>query len=318
MSVRGARVWRAVLFGLPGAVLLVAFGGIVQMTGSAWPWHDVVHEDGVRTLLRTIFYFEHATRELLPDLVLAVGIAGSVRYFLPPTAGPGLDRSRRRLAVIAAGALLVIVGGTVVTEGARVVLENLSQSHTRAGAPLVWGAHWLYHFLDRAAELLLALSLAGALWIVRGCPGTRRGGWTLYRAAWAIFAASTIVFRPTLEPFVAPAFLGHQLRELLTHGLVTVPLALGVCAELARRFAATSPASPGAPAWRIVMAAGLASAIVGAFLLAASLASDAQAQGQASGLAALIFPHFFEHALGYLFVPALAGFLYLSRAPRQA
>ncbi len=49
----------------------------------------------------------------------------------------------------------------------------------------------------------------------------------------------------------------------------------------------------------------------GAFVLIASVFLKAQSYGQTTSLAALLFPHFFEHSLGYAFTSALAGFLYL-------
>ena len=45
--------------------------------------------------------------------------------------------------------------------------------------------------------------------------------------------------------------------------------------------------------------------------LIASATLKAQTYGQTTSLAALLFPHFFEHSLGYAFTSALAGSLYL-------
>ena len=286
------------------------------MVGSAWPWHAVVHEDGTRTLLDTLLYFEHATRELLPDLVVAMAAAGAVRGFFPPDDQHQPDavrRQRRRLAVITGATLVVILGGTLLVNGGQAVIDNLSQSHTRAGAPLVWGAHWRYHFLDRLAQVLAAFGAAGIVWLSSGRPRVLQatGRWRLYSAALLVFVATTLVFRITAEPFRDPAFLGHQLRELFTHGLVTLPLALGVCFGLARRFSTPGRSESPAPVWSIALAA-VGSAAIAAFLLLASLQSDAQAHGQTTGLAALLLPHFAEHALGYVFVPTLAGLLYLT------
>src|ERR1700741_2279494 len=91
---------RALLFYVPATVLLVAFVAVCVQAGTPWPWGSVVHEDGQHTLLATIFYFEHATRELLLDAVLAVAIAGAVRYFYPISAAQGDTAiARRRLAL---------------------------------------------------------------------------------------------------------------------------------------------------------------------------------------------------------------------------
>ena len=304
---------------LPVIVLLVAFVGLCVMTGTAWPWNQVVHEDGVRTLLGTVFYVEHGTRELLPDALLALAVAGSVAYYFPlgrAAVRDTLTRSRRRLAWVVAVTIAVIVGGTLWTEGGHVLVDNLSQSHTRAGAPLVWGAHWRYHLIERFAQMMLAFSASGVFWILHGKPGADsvRGRFRLFGAALLLFVAITVVFRLTNEPFRDPAYLGHQLRELFTHSLVTLPLALGTCLALARKFSAGNPDASGDRLWPIVVTGALA-VLSGAFLLVASVMADAQSHGQAEGLASLLFPHFAEHALGYVLVPSLAGLIYL--APRS-
>jgi len=116
----------------------------------------------------------------------------------------------------------------------------------------------------------------------------------------------------TSEPFRDPAFLGHQLRELFTHVLVTLPLGLGVCFAMARKFSTPAAGPSGQRVWPIVLAGAL-SVSSGAFLLAASVLTEAQTHGQTTSLSALLFPHFAEHSLGYLLVPAFAGWLYLWR-----
>jgi len=310
-STRG--VESAVFRILPATVLLVAYAGVCVMTGTAWPWGEVVHEDGIRTLLGTVLYAEHATRELVPDVLLAIGVAGAVRVYFPPGTAVDAGATRRwrgRLALLAAVMLLWMVIGTLRAGGSRALVENLSQLHTRDGAPLVWGAHWRYHLIERFAQIMLAFSLAGGVWMLRGRPetGGRPGRFRYYGVALLLFGVTTLVFRPTSESFRDPAFLGHQLRELFTHTLVTLPLALGVCVALAgtRPGAMRSRES----AWPIA-ATGATAILSGVFLLAASVLTDAQAHGQAAGLSALLFPHFFEHTAGYVLVPALAGFLYL-------
>ena len=310
------RLERTIFLGVPAGVLLVAFAGICVMTGSAWPWNEVVHEDGHRTLLGTIFFFEHATRELVPDTLLAIAVAGAVRYYFPPLGGVHVAPSRIRLALVWLLTGLVIVGGTVYTDGTQAVLDNLAQLHTREGAPLVWGAHWRYHLIDRFAEMMLAFCVSGIVLRLTayGSRLTSHGArFRLFGIALSLFALFTIVFRPTAEPFQEPAFLGHQLRELFTHALVTVPLALGVC------FSLTPDLEPGTSnlepsrTWPIAVSGGLA-ITSGAFLLVASVMTGAQSHGQTAGLAQLLLPHFFEHSLGYVFVPALAGWLYSSAA----
>ena len=315
------RLERLLFRALPATVLMVALIGIAVLAGTAWPWTRVVHEDGVHTLLGTLFYFEHATRELVPDLVLALGVAGAVRYFFPAASEhePGPAAARRRGLMLVAGiSLITVLAGTIAQAGWAAVADNLLQLHTRPGATLVWGAHWRYHLLERVAQILLAFALTGVLWMHAGRPDGGAGPerkW-LFRATLALFAGVTLVFRPTLEPFREPTFLGHQARELFTHTLVTLPLALGICFSLARQFAPTRGIRSAQPVAPIVLAGGL-SVAVGLFLLVGTVLSGARDQGQTSSLGGLLFPHFAEHAIGYVLVPVLAGVFYLWPGSRR-
>jgi hypothetical protein len=318
---------RILFFWLPAIVLLVAFVGVCVQAGSPWPWNAVVHEDGQHTFLQTIFYFEHATRELLLDATLALAIAGAVRYFYPPGGAARSARARAWLLVWALAALALILGGTAYTNAfgpfhagdarGQSILDNLAQYPTRPGAPFVWGAHWRYHFIERFTEILLAFAAAGLLWLRDGRPRAFSGDGSakMYVGALALFAVATLAFGLSAQPFLDPTYLGHQLRELVTHMLVTVPLAMGTCFVLARRFSVRASGKPSPrPAWPIYLS-GAVGVACGLFVLIAALLLKAQSYGQKRTLADLLFPHFFEHSLGYLFVCALAGLLYLLPTP---
>ncbi len=317
---------RALFFYVPALVMLVAFVAVCVQAGTPWPWNRVVHEDGQHTFLETIFYFEHATRELALDSVLALAIAGAVRHFYPPSRTSGdenLARMRVILAVAVLATLVLILGGTAYVNAfgryytaearGQAILDNLAQYPTRPGVPFAWGAHWRYHLIERFAEIALAFTVAGLLWLRDGRPTarTRHSGASLYTGALLAFVAATLVFGVSTQPFRDPTYLGHQLRELVTHTLVTLPLAMGTCFVLARKFSVPiSNARSTLRTWPIY-AAGIVGVGCGAFVLIASVLLKAQTYGQKKTLAELLFPHFFEHTLGYLFVSALAGFLYL-------
>ena len=95
------------LFYLPLAVLTTAFVILCVHHGTAWPWNTVVHEDGRRTLLETIFYFDHALGELPLDLLLSAAVAGAAIAFRTrltglggaPDPGPGDGGMLRSLVV---------------------------------------------------------------------------------------------------------------------------------------------------------------------------------------------------------------------------
>jgi hypothetical protein len=311
---------------LPALVLLVAFVGVCLQAGTPSPWNRVVHEDGQHTFLETIFYFEHATRELVLDAVLALAVAGAVRHFYPPSVTKGeaeLARLRVALAIATLAALALILGGTAYVNAfgryyaaearGQAILDNLAQYPTRPGAPFVWGAHWRYHLIERFAEIALAFFVAGLLWLRDGRPVARGGNarGSLFAVALVVFAAATLFFGLSLQPFRDPTYLGHQLRELVTHTLVTLPLALGTCFVLARKFSMPMPNTPSTSSAAPIYAAGAVGIACGAFVLIGSVLLKAQMYGQKRGLAELLFPHFFEHTLGYFLVSALAGLLYL-------
>jgi hypothetical protein len=313
---------RALFFYLPALVLAVSFVAVCIQAGTAWPWNRIVHEDAQHTLLATIFYFEHATRELVLDAVLALAVAGAVRHFYRPS--PVDDEAAHMwmgFGIATVAALALILGGTAYVNAfgpdyvgearGQTILDNLAQYPTRPGAAFAWGAHWRYHLIERFTEVALAFCVAGLVWLRDGRPASASRGATLYVVALAAFVVATAIFGVTALPFRDPVYLGHQLRELVTHTLVTLPLALGACFVLARRFSyseATRRSS--VPAWPIFVAGAVAVAC-GGYVLIGAVLLKAQAYGQKKALAELIFPHFFEHSLGYVFVSALAGFAYL-------
>jgi hypothetical protein len=314
---------RAIFFYLPVLVLAVSFVAVCIQAGTPWPWNRIVHEDGQHTLLATIFYFEHATRELVLDAVLALAVAGAVRHFYPPSPADDARAAHTRigLAIATAATLAVILGGTAYLNAfgpdyvgearGQSILDNLAQYPTRPGVAFAWGAHWRYHLIERFTEVVLAFCVAGLVWLRDGRPAGASHGATLYVVALAAFVAATAIFGVTALPFRDPVYLGHQLRELVTHTLVTLPLALGACFALARRFSrldATLRSS--VPAWPI-FAAGAVALTCGGYVLIGAVLLKAQTLGQKKALAELLFPHFFEHSLGYAFVSALAGFVYL-------
>ena len=102
-----------------------------------------MHEDGRRTLIETIFYFEHATRELPLDVILGIAIGGSVLFAFAP-----YNRRVERTSgswrtfgwvLLTAIILSVILFGTAVKGGTRLVLEELlRESHAFWCSPRVW------------------------------------------------------------------------------------------------------------------------------------------------------------------------------------
>ena len=311
------------ILALPTALIAAAYTAIGVEAGSPLPLHHVCHEGGERTLVTTVLYFEHAVRELPLDLVLAVAVAGAIRAFLPVPTGPGAGgraaRPRASVGTLLVGAaaaavLLAMLLGSISAVGGPVTMQNLAQMYTRPGADLKWGAHWRYHLLSRFALILMAFVLAGAHRALVQGRFVPLGDTRLFRRALLAFLILTLAFRPTLEPFRDTLFLGHQARELMTHFLITLPLALGAGLWVVERRRTPREYAPGSslgPVRGLFAVACLA----GAWLAVGVLLTGAASEGQTSSLTPLLAGHVFEHAFGYALVPLTTAALCARRVP---
>jgi len=273
------------------------------------PWTHVVHEDGSRTLLDTVLFFEHVVRELPLDLLLGASVGSFTAYWAP---FPAVRRGASSWVFPAMiGGLLsaVAVIGTLATVGLSGLLDELAQGHTRANAPTDFGAHWQYHLLSRMALIAAGFALVGIL------AGGRRADSPapVERSRsplipWSLFALATLIYLPRIESLTDSRYLGHQARELFTHAFITLPLVVAVCARLASLDARAGlrPATWKPIIWHAAVAVALA-----AYLLAGVMITGAASHGQTDAIGPLVCTHFFEHAFGYVITPATAAATYL-------
>jgi hypothetical protein len=300
-------------------VLLVSYIGICLDVGAIWPGDALVHESGQKTFVQTIFWLEHAVREIPIDVFLGMAVAGALLRFLGSP--DGVDEPRRRRSMVWMGGLtalltIFIVTGAALNSGVRVVLEEFAQMHTRPGDPIGWGDHWDTHLLSRFALMLAALTLAGGHAALTGARVRSSEGGTgrrLHRVSIGGFVLTTLVFGPNLKPVLDGIHIGHQARELFTHLLVTLPLSLG--AGLLALKAVTHRQARMAPHFsirsvpRVSWAAGAGVVLIGLYLTVGFLVTAAYGRGQSSNPVALVLVHFFEHGLSYLFTPLWTAFL---------
>lgn len=314
MRERGWAWWElSAFFVLPLGLLLASYVAICVEARSLWPWLAFVHESGDKTLLDTLLYYDHAARELPVDIVLGVSVAGGLwaHGFVPR---PVAKSVKWGLFLGWALTLGLIVIGTVQKVGGQGLADNLAQVFTRPGTPPTWGAHFRYHFLSRGGLVLTAWWLPGILRWLNG-EGPAQESKRAFRGVLALFAGLTVFYGPSLEPFVHPHFLGHQAREAVTHALVTLPLCLGLGLMLADRAPRAVHIGPwGWPPRSLLVVAGLAAVMVAWTGLGAML-TGASEERQTDSVVAIVFVHFFEHGLGYLFTPLFAGWLFCLRAP---
>lgn len=292
---------RAVFFGLPALVLIVAYVAIAVDTGHAWAWLQIAHESGDKTLLDTLLYVDHAARELPLDLVLGIAVAGAMMAHGRPAART--NPTPMLIAWIAV--VLVIVVGSAAKVGIEGLGKNLVQLYTRPGAPADWGAHWRYHFLSRFGLLLMAWWVVGLhRWLFREQAGRTTS--RPFTIALVTFGVLSGVFLPTLEPFYEPRFLGHQAREAMTHAIVTVPLALGLCYAQAAR----GGAQPERPRLGPILGVMAASAACVLFVGIGAVLTDASGDAQSKNPVRLVATHFYEHGFTYLVTPFFAAWLH--------
>lgn len=291
---------RRLFFVIPALVLAASYLWLALDRGTPLLWSVIVHESGRYTLGQTIFYLSHFLREV-PVLIAYVLFLLAVSGARPPE-----NVSGARAALLAA-AIIVLLGaalvGTVRTHGLNSALLDLLQYRTRddlAG----YGTHWRYHWLS---TLWFGAATATAPVVLQRI--THRtlllphSGWT--RGAWAYFLVLTMVFGLSSDVFVDMRYAGHQAREIMTHGPVTLLLGLGLLLPESRR---TSGRHVDAASSRIHLGLGVLVLVVPAYLALVTLTGDAMSQGQTEhGLGAMVAGHYFEHSLDYLLVVLLVS-----------
>lgn len=264
--------------------------------GTVWLGDAVVHENGRLTLAGTVGYVEHFLREWPVDVMSALCVAAVVQPF-----ARGGAQHRRIASITATGAVLMAaVAAAVAIErsGWDLVRHDLLQSVTREGA-FVFGSHWHSHFLPLVCLAMVATAFA------------RRSALTL--AAWGWLAAMTAIFGLGAETFSSARFLGHQLRELVTHVGVMVPVVTALV--LAGADGATRVR------WRLDSGAGVA--LGGAAVVALALATLSVTHGSTghmqpgAGWSAVVAGHVFEHSLDYAWVALLTTTLVFWRTLRS-
>ena len=230
---------------------------------------------------------------------------------LDMTMSPAPARSNWRAASGSGAHLAAGVGAVLLATGALWLAAqqhgwdtawlDLAQYHTRDGLA-AYGSHWHYHGLS-TVWFGAAVGLAPAVlsrWA--GAPvllPNRR--WQ--RIAWGYVFVLTIFFGVSADMFTDVRYAGHQAREILTHGLVTLPLGLAALAAARLRARDSVPtAEPGRASWAwALLVVGLP-----ALLAVVALSGDVMAAGQSDqGLAAMVAAHNFEHTLDFLFIALL-------------
>ena len=298
--------WPTPLLLLAPLTLLAGAYAWLAFEHDSWAlWRVIVHESGRYTLGQTVFFFRHFLREVPIDVAMGLFCAAAVG---------SAELAARRRPVAGAAALLAIglvVLGFVVAageEGSREAVRDLLQFRTRDD-DAVYGAHWNFHLLSTIWFGAAAYAAAG-IWAGRG--GLVRPGGparTLQAVAWGWVALLTVVFGVQAEVFTSARYIGHQAREILTHGLITLPMTIAVVRWVtAPRGPAGSGAVPIArPSGAVQAAVWVAIIGIPIFLVVAFRGADFAATAQLqSAYAGVVAAHVFEHVLDMVLVILVA------------
>ena len=320
-----ARAGAAGCIALAVLVLAAGYAWLAAEHGTVALWDVIVHESGRYTFGETVLYFAHFLREVPTDIAYALFLLGAGgRVARGPDAIRPAERGRARLVgwLALAVAALLVVGATVATarhDGLDSALRDLLQYRTRDDL-VAYGSHWRFHWLSTIWFGATVMVLAA---VVARLTGGRAIGRSAFweRVAWGYFVVLTLVFGLSTDVFVDTRYVGHQAREILTHGPVTALLGIGLLIGLRQWLGADAEveARSRQPWFHTV-----AMVVIPVYLAATALTGDVMTAGQSDhGLVAMVAAHYFEHALDYalttlLVIAALGLDVAYRQMPRQS
>ena len=276
-------------------LLLVAgaYSWLAVSVGSPFPWTVPIHEDGERTLAQTVLYWRHFLREIPVALLYVAAIliaSGSAerRQHRWPT---GWGAAAALTAAVLCGLAVWVV---IDTAGPSLAALDLGQFFLRDD--LGWpGAHWAAHY-GACIVFWCGCVLTFAPWRERGLLGSTAASFSV--------ALVVLALPLTLEPrsAIGGRVLAHQVREIMTHLAITLPLAASLLLggrSLPTRWRLSLRSAP-------AVAAALVGSVVTVGLVVGTLASDTLSRFPAPWRAR-VATHLFEHSLDIALVLLLVG-----------
>ena len=326
-SCRLDKLLRAVMIAGPCAILAIAFLWLAIKHGAAGMFQDAVHENGERTFMQTVLYPTHFLRELPICFFSGLFTTGAFLLHAPVPEKKNANVLRWRATIIAgavaAGLALTAALAVWHIAGISGLRLELLQYHTR-GDLAEFGSHWGYHFLHLVFVFWASLALALFYRDFSSCTSHRisfRPGATLVATSLVLFAVCSVFFRLHTHALTDPLYLAHQVREIGTHGSVTIPLCIGALAILESRLMKDNKMPDSRthsrfPRWGWIIALIVAAMLTGGTLIALMGKNVMQHAQQPGNYSALIAAHYFEHSFDYVFTVAWSLVIYGICAPR--
>lgn len=309
------------LLGIFLILLVISYAGLAWICKTPFLLNEVLHEDGKQTLLALLFNPAHFLREIPTSISMCVACVGAFLFFEqtgteenePPTANNRIFILWILTLVIPLTAIIL----TSISDGIQSAWYELAQYRTRKDF-LIYGSHWYYHFLHMLFIPLEALVICGFIKVVQGVKSvtsSRVSKITL--TTWVVlFIFLSLLFGFRMIWTSDPLYLAHQLREIGTHGTLSVTFILGIC-FLVSRSRARKIASTSTPKGQSILRIFLITLPIALFIpiyLAWSLRNvDILGIAQRdAGYLELFFTHNFEHLIDYIFMGLFSFALYLS------
>jgi len=301
--------------------LIFSYAGIAWVYKTAFLFGEVTHEDGEQTFLGSMLNLSHFLREVPIAILMCLGSVGGFLFLgtknrEPVFRKPGVGKIRILWIVTATVPILAIFLCTI-ENGPLSVWYELAQYKTR-GDTLVYGSHWYNHLLHSLFIPFECLVICSFFRIVReevrgDCPsaGSR------YLFAWLVlFFCLSAVLGFRIVWAMDPLYLAHQLREIGTHGTLSVPLILGLCFYLESKSSAgnSTESKPSQKSFiPILLLSLLITLIIPLYIvLALRNVEILELAQKEAGYLELFFSHNFEHLIDYVFMGLLGSALYLT------
>ncbi|MEW6107768.1 MAG: hypothetical protein AB1632_01165 [Nitrospirota bacterium] len=276
-----------------------------------------VHESGRYTLIETILYFDHFSREILICVITALAFAISFYIHVPLD---NINTSSVRKAMNMSLSFLLIflsltISGAIYKKGMQGFFLDLLQFRTRDDV-LAYGSHWHYHLLHL---FFMAGAAMGLSFIYRDKSGISKAEMNrfapllifIWAAAVCLF---TLIFIPNLKPFTDTRYLAHEFREIVTHTTVSMPFAFACLIYLERKYTIRpSRHKITGSGIRTGMLYILGVSLIPLFIISRLIGRDIMSEAQKkNSFLDLFASHYFEHTLDYIFLTLLSIFFYTS------
>ena len=311
----------AALLSLPLTYFLISYIFVAVWHRKPLLWNIVIHENGRLNLARSLFYFDHSLACVPMVALFALSAVGGIAL-----SGPTLIQTDR--AAPAAGALLVgsaalvfvALVASVRTVGWQRTADYALQRIERDGV-LSRGGGWNQLQLSNIPIALGTVGAGSVLGVSQAVPNGA-AGWNLSAGGVACLAlaASLAVGISAFNwcgwrAFSNPRWLAHGVREMATHPLTGIPIALASVVLVESYLS-------GVDAWTFVlhpMALFLLGAAVSLAVVQPLLLRDVEVLALAqkppfarNGLPVsyLLCAHVFEHFLDFVLIGPLTGGIY--------